>query len=71
MLSAIPYVCQAVSGLGVGLIADLMRSKQLLSTTATRRLWCSVGITPYIYYDIDVFVLNYNFALYSNLEFTI
>ncbi|VDI75516.1 Hypothetical predicted protein [Mytilus galloprovincialis] len=36
VLSALPYVCQAVSGLGVGLIADLMRSKQLLSTTGTR-----------------------------------
>lgn len=60
MLFALPYVCQAVSGLGVGLIADLMRYKQLLSTTGTRRLWCSIG-THYIYYDI--FVLNYNFAL--------
>ncbi|CAG2223697.1 SLC17A5 [Mytilus edulis] len=45
VLSALPYVCQAVSGLGVGLIADLMRSKQLLSTTGTRRLWCSIAFT--------------------------
>ncbi|CAC5356926.1 SLC17A5 [Mytilus coruscus] len=43
VLSALPYVCQAVSGLGVGLFADLMRSKQLLSTTGTRRLWCSIA----------------------------
>ncbi|VDI73245.1 MFS transporter, ACS family, solute carrier family 17 (sodium-dependent inorganic phosphate [Mytilus galloprovincialis] len=43
LLSAVPYLCQAVSGFGVGQMADLIRSKQLLSTTGTRRLWNTIA----------------------------
>ncbi|XP_063409935.1 sialin-like isoform X1 [Mytilus trossulus] len=38
LLSALPYICQAVSGFSSGQIADTLRSKGVLSTTATRRL---------------------------------
>lgn len=58
MLSAVPYLCQAVSGFGVGQMADLIRSKQLLSTTGTRRLWNTIG--DYSIDDLPFFKSEYN-----------
>ncbi|CAG2223700.1 SLC17A5 [Mytilus edulis] len=44
LLSALPYICQAVSGFSSGQIADILRSKGILSTTATRRLLQIIGV---------------------------
>ena len=43
LLSALPYICQAVSGFSAGQIADFIRGKGLLSTTGTRRLMATIG----------------------------
>ncbi|XP_048250788.1 uncharacterized transporter slc-17.2-like [Haliotis rufescens] len=39
LLSSIPYVSQAVSGMLSGQVADYIRSRNCLSTTATRRIF--------------------------------
>ncbi|XP_048250163.1 uncharacterized transporter slc-17.2-like [Haliotis rufescens] len=39
LLSSIPYVSQAVSGMLTGQVADYIRSRNYLSTTATRRIF--------------------------------
>ncbi|XP_060073733.1 sialin-like [Ylistrum balloti] len=39
LLSAVPYLCQAVSGFLAGQSADILRSRKILSTTATRRTY--------------------------------
>lgn len=38
-LSAVPYICQAVSGFLAGQTADILRSKRVLNTTHTRKLY--------------------------------
>ncbi|XP_048752020.2 sialin-like [Ostrea edulis] len=38
-LSAVPYICQAVSGFIAGQTADILRSKGVLNTTHTRKLY--------------------------------
>ncbi|XP_022337131.2 sialin-like [Crassostrea virginica] len=38
-LSAVPYICQAVSGFLAGQTADIIRSKRILNTTNTRKLY--------------------------------
>ncbi|XP_033764213.1 sialin-like [Pecten maximus] len=38
-LSAVPYLCQALSGFVAGQSADFLRSRKILSTTATRRMY--------------------------------
>jgi hypothetical protein len=42
-LSAIPYLCQAVLAFVGGHIADILRSKGILTTTAVRRLFELTG----------------------------
>lgn len=39
LLSSVPYIAQFVSGFVAGQTADLIRTKQLLTTTGTRRLY--------------------------------
>ncbi|OWF55374.1 sialin-like isoform X2 [Mizuhopecten yessoensis] len=39
VLSAVPYLCSAFSGFLAGQTADVIRSRKILSTTATRRLY--------------------------------
>ncbi|XP_069110968.1 sialin-like isoform X2 [Argopecten irradians] len=39
VLSAVPYLCQALSGFLAGQSADFLRSRKILSTTATRRVY--------------------------------
>lgn len=43
-LSAVPYICQAVSGFIAGQTADILRSKGVLNTTHTRKLYQNLGI---------------------------
>ncbi|XP_071110137.1 uncharacterized transporter slc-17.2-like [Haliotis cracherodii] len=43
LLSSIPYVSQAVSGIVTGQVADYIRSRKYLSTTATRRIFQSIS----------------------------
>ncbi|XP_071110386.1 uncharacterized transporter slc-17.2-like [Haliotis cracherodii] len=43
LLSSIPYMSQAVSGIVTGQVADYIRSRQCLSTTATRRIFQSIA----------------------------
>ncbi|XP_046375135.2 uncharacterized transporter slc-17.2-like [Haliotis rufescens] len=43
LLSSIPYMSQTVSSLIAGQLADYLRSRKYLSTTATRRIFQSVG----------------------------
>ncbi|XP_062591838.1 sialin-like [Saccostrea cucullata] len=38
-LSALPYICQAVSGFLAGQTADIIRSKRILNTTNTRKFY--------------------------------
>ncbi|OPL33396.1 sialin, partial [Mytilus galloprovincialis] len=38
-LSAVPYICQAFGAFGGGQLADMLRSRGILSTTAARRLF--------------------------------
>ncbi|XP_076086078.1 sialin-like isoform X2 [Mytilus galloprovincialis] len=45
LLTALPYLCQAVSGLAAGQITDLIRSRKILSTTATRRSTGAIAFT--------------------------
>ncbi|XP_071110371.1 uncharacterized transporter slc-17.2-like [Haliotis cracherodii] len=43
LLSSIPYVSQAVSGMLTGQVADYIRSRKYLSTTATRKIFQSIS----------------------------
>lgn len=42
-LSALPYACAAFMALTAGQIADLLRSRNILTTTQTRRLFQGIG----------------------------
>jgi hypothetical protein len=44
-LSAVPYICQAVSGFIAGQTADILRAKGILNTTNTRKLYQNLGIS--------------------------
>ncbi|XP_046580035.1 uncharacterized transporter slc-17.2-like [Haliotis rubra] len=43
LLSAVPYVSQGVSSVVSGQLADYLRSRKYLSTTATRRIFQTIG----------------------------
>ena len=43
-LSAVPYICQAVSGFLAGQTADIIRSKRILNTTNTRKVYQITGM---------------------------
>ena len=43
-LSAVPYICQAVPGFLAGQTADIIRSKRILNTTNTRKLYQITGM---------------------------
>jgi hypothetical protein len=42
-LSAVPYICMFFSTVIAGQIADLLRSRKILSTTVTRKIFLSFG----------------------------
>lgn len=49
-MSALPYICAAVMALCSGQIADFIRSRGILNTTQTRRLFQGIGNSNLVIY---------------------
>ncbi len=44
ILSALPYICMYMAAMVGGQLADALRSRQILSTVATRKIFQTIGI---------------------------